>query len=548
MSNQPDENIVAGKVPSEYTNKEVSSFVVSKKTLREKRFDELLMSCREQVVQQIIGPFGLSSAMFEDKAGGNVTTVHNFEKGIVATDEDGSRYKQHQDSLNNPVDRKAYDEDLSKKRKKTFQENEGITSAYTGKELTKDGQTHLDHVVPVNAIEKSAEANLFTTKEQRVQIANAPENLVACESSINQSMQDKDKREWAEAPRKKDPGKTNAESFDIDKQKLNETVAVAEEHVSKEILHAQIKKQGKELLESGAKEAGKNALRQAMGVLMFEFVNGSYLEISRIVKQPPPETGLVDEIIISLKKVLERVQSKMDKAFDAFIAGGTQGFISNFLTFVINNFVTTAAKIVTIIREGIKGLWDAIKMLVSPPPNVSTMEIARSVTKIIAGVITSSLGMMFEESVKGFLLTIPILVPLADTIAPVLTGILTGLVTAFTIYTIDRLFDWLSSTGTEMLQAQLGKLDADAELIGKFACFIQQQYRNTYLYDQILSENTVILASLNRAEHNLVSALGYGEETLQIKERMLRDIPSKIDAFRKKMDELKASLNNYNLE
>lgn len=98
-----------------------------------------------------------------------------------------------------------------------------------------------------------------------------------------------------------------------------------------------------------------------------------------------------------------------------------------------------------------------------------------------------------------------------------------------------------------MLKAQFGKLDADAELIGKLSGFIEQQYRNTHLYDQVVSENSVVLASLNRAEHNLASALGYGEETLQINEGMLRDIPSKIDSVRKKRAELKARLNQYQL-
>lgn len=47
--------------------------------LRQQRLQKLFDDCQQQVISQVIGPFGLSVAMFEDRNGGNVTTVHNFE-------------------------------------------------------------------------------------------------------------------------------------------------------------------------------------------------------------------------------------------------------------------------------------------------------------------------------------------------------------------------------------------------------------------------------------------------------------------------------------
>jgi len=58
---------------------------LNKTEMKEKRMQDLLDSCQSQVLQQIIGPFGLTEAMFDDKDGGNVTTLKNFEKGITAT-------------------------------------------------------------------------------------------------------------------------------------------------------------------------------------------------------------------------------------------------------------------------------------------------------------------------------------------------------------------------------------------------------------------------------------------------------------------------------
>ena len=52
--------------------------------LRNERLQQLMESCQQQVLRQIIGPFGLTPAMFDDKDGGNVTTQHNAKQGIFA--------------------------------------------------------------------------------------------------------------------------------------------------------------------------------------------------------------------------------------------------------------------------------------------------------------------------------------------------------------------------------------------------------------------------------------------------------------------------------
>ena len=68
-------------------------------SLREQRLQKLFADCQQQVISQIIGPFGLSTAMFEDKDGGNVTTLHNFDRednNYVATESDKKLHAQSQ--------------------------------------------------------------------------------------------------------------------------------------------------------------------------------------------------------------------------------------------------------------------------------------------------------------------------------------------------------------------------------------------------------------------------------------------------------------------
>lgn len=453
--------------------------------LRDERFQQLMDNCQQEVLRQIIGPFGLTSAMFDDKTGGNVTTTHNFEKGVTATEQDNTRYEKYQKTLNGEYDRSAYNKDIAEKekRKNLFQKTDAPISSVTGKELPRDGQTHLDHVRSTKRMETDPKANLFMDKAQRVEAANHEDNLVPVEASINQSMQDKDKHEWANAERKKDPGKTNAESFGVDQQLLDKTVKTSDEHINKEIRKAQLKKQGNEVLSSGAKEAGRNALRQAFGVLLHEFANGSFIEIKVLLKERDSEKNLIDRLVESLRRVMGRVINKLKAALEAAIQGGVQGFVSNLLTFLINNLITTSKKIVTIIRESMQGLWKAIKMIVNPPADMSAMDVAREVTKAIAAVVTTGIGLAMEESVKGFVASIPLFVPIADVLAVGVTAIMTGIAGALIIYGIDTLFDSLSSSDTELLAAQAANADAQTQVVGSLEKWLSQQVENSRLYE-----------------------------------------------------------------
>lgn len=473
---------------------------MSRSELREKRLQELLESCRDQVLQQVIGPFGLNPAMFDDKLGGNVTTTHNFEQGVVATELDRQRHEDWHHSQNGGYNREPYDADLPSKRKAMFQNDAPINCAYTGKELPRDGRTHLDHVVSAKRIEIDSRANLYMDRGERVVMANAPENLVPAESSVNQSMQDMDKRAWADKERKKDPGKTNAESFGVDRQRLEDTVQTAEKHVSREVLMAQLSKQGGELAATGAKEAGKNALRQAVGIALHAFVNQSFIELKGFFYRPD-EGSFVDDLTAAMKRVVIRVTDKLRAILDAGIGGAIQGFISNLLTFLINNFIATSAKLVSVIREGMASLWQAVRIMASPPSGMTGLEIAREVSKIIAGLVTTSLGLIFEEAITGMLMTaIPPLAPLLKVIAPAVTAILVGVVSALVVYSLDRLFDWLSDTGTALLQAMEANLDVQRENFERMAQWVQQQYASSERYAVISGEYSTIESHLANAE------------------------------------------------
>jgi 5-methylcytosine-specific restriction endonuclease McrA len=167
------------------------------------------------------------SLITDNKSSDNVEMTSNdtndkIELGVVATEPDKQKHDAYKNSQEK-FDRKPYDKDLPQKRKELFKKDGDITSEYTGNKLRKDGSTHLDHVVAAENIERNSKANLFMDQNQRVDMANSKENLVACEGDINQSMGKKDKKDWVDQQRKKDPGKTNKESFGVDKDRLDKS-------------------------------------------------------------------------------------------------------------------------------------------------------------------------------------------------------------------------------------------------------------------------------------------------------------------------------------
>jgi hypothetical protein len=513
--------------------------------LREQRLQALLESCKDQVLQQVIGPFGLNPAMFEDKQGGSVTTTHNFEQGVVSTELDRERHEEWRRSQNGGYNREPYDVDLPGKRKSMLQSDAPIHSAYTGNELPRDGRTHLDHVVAAKRIETDSRANLYKSRDERVAMANAPENLVPAESSINQSMQDMDKRTWADKERKKDPGKTNAESFGVDRQRLEDTVQTAERHVNREVLMAQLSKQGSELATTGAKEAGKNALRQAIGIALHVFVNQSFIELKGFFDRPDGG-NLVDDLTAALKRVVTRVTDRLRTILDAGIGGAIQGFISNLLTFLINNFITTSAKLVSVIREGMTSLWRAIKMMVSPPADITGLEIAREVSKIIAGVVTTSLGLIFEEAITGALMAAaPLLAPLMKVIAPAVTAILVGVVSALVVYGLDRFFDWLSDAGTALLQVMEANMDALKGNLANMAQWIEQQYVNSERYAAISCEYRLIEIHLANAEKAQSVAIADQKSRINNNQNFMINLSASMAAQNTNEKDVLAMLEDY---
>lgn len=233
---------------------------------------------------------------------------------------------------------------------------------YTGAAVSSDGKTkvksgevvnaELDHVVSIGETHSTAKNHLAlgkvvtdpATGEQVVdtsrirEMVNHDDNLALTNKPANGSKKAHDLKEWA--GRERADGTTNAEEFGLDDKLVNEAYSKARAHAENTANSALLKKQATELLQTGGKQAALMGLRQSLGLLLTELVNGLFNEFKVLIKAGV-EAGktLFEEIKERLQRVIASVVKKIPAAASQAFQGGVSGFMSNLITFLINNFL-----------------------------------------------------------------------------------------------------------------------------------------------------------------------------------------------------------------
>ena len=400
--------------------------------IKEERLEKLFQDCQAQILNQIIGPFGLSTTMFEDRNGGNVTTTHNFSRDD--TDYIAEKDKASHAQANKQYNRNDYkSNDWDKKSKE--HRSKGV-DGYTGKETPAEDMD-LDHITSLKEISDNKKAHLALntgkSTDKMTTMANSDENLVATHKSINRSKSAQNISEFAEK---------NGERFGLDKAKIEQEKQRSESHINSTVNLELAKKQSLELLQTSGSQMVKMGLKEGLGILLVELVNGLFNEFKILFKKGVNAgESLFKEIGKRLKKILESVIKKIPNALESSVKGGISGLLSNLVTFLINNFLSTAKRYVTMIRDGFLGLLRAFKMIFFPPKDMTSDEALQAGLKILSTVIVSSIGLLLNESISTFLTTVPFIKPIADLITPVLLGISTGLISVFISYQIDSYFE-----------------------------------------------------------------------------------------------------------
>ncbi len=445
----------------------------------DEKISALIEACQKECLQAVIRPFGIARVLFEDKNGGNVTTLHNFGQGVTATAEDAKRYSEWEKSTKAPLNREPYDYDTKLNRSgqpavnksgevqktqfnstkkgaifKKMGEGEIVTDGYTGKRLgtkvnndiDKETPINLEHITSVKEIETESGNHLFAKgnsseerQQDRVGLARNDNNLTLTQGPLNNSKGDKDLKEWANGTNRKDPSMTNAEFYGANSELMDKEYRKSKDFFKKENRKRQIKKQGLETLATGANEGVKMGIQQAVGVVMEEFVRAAFVEIKDSWQNG--FKGAVDDTFLDalkerLTRVAKRIQDKWKDAAFALRDGFLSGFLSNLVTVIINMVKKTSASVVRILREGAMSLYRALKTLAFHPEDMSLAQAADAASKLLAAGLVTSGGILLEEAFES---SLKALGPLAPYVASIAAGVTTGLCTVFAVYLLDKI-------------------------------------------------------------------------------------------------------------
>ena len=495
------------------------SEVEAPQNFREQRMQQLIDECTQTVLQQIIQPFGLSMAMFNDQDGGDVDTVHNARKGVYATEEEKKKFENREKYDSSKYH--SHEKYIDINRKVKQQKEEGsLEDAYTGELVTPDQKVDLDHTV--SAHEAHNDPGAYLAEKNPANLVNTETNLNPTLSSINRSKKAKNMEKFIEDWEKQRPKRqqeiktlsakqhlTDKERKKLEKLKHLEQFSPEEaikiEKAARQAYNSEINKYytSKKFIGNSAKAAGaaavKSAVQQAIGMLLVEFARASFHEIKMFIKERSETSknifqDIKDRLTVVMKKVFEKLK-KWKELAQSMGEGFLSGFFSSLLTTFINIFATTAKRFVRAIREGFRSLVETFKLLFFRPKDMSEEEALKLIIKSLTGVFFTTVGIAAETALNTFLQGIPVIGQFASFITPVLLGILSGISIAIVSYLVDRAFDLFHKSEREfnnLLQVENSVLIStkSVELVMNSYISMGQTFEEMQIkYDTVIEDN-----------------------------------------------------------
>lgn len=442
------------------------------------RLETTLEKCKSDVIQSIVGPFGLGKFVSAyDKRGGNVDTIHNVRNGVWATDADREKHESRGEY--DPTPYHAHENYKAKNAATSEDVKAGTaTDALTGKTL-RHKQKQLDHVI--SAKETHDDAGITLADLNHTDIANRPDNLAPIHYSINASKKAMSMSEylaWLDKQKESRNARieeltAKAERSDKERKeldKLTQQASVDEAHAREldekarkdrdsEVNHQYYtgEKFAFNVFGSGLIEGGKMGAQQMIGAAIAEFLVGLVEEI-----QDWHRNGRKD---FNFKKRFGRVRDRVVSKWKEFLSHGVQGalsgFISNLATVVINAFVTTQKRVGRMIREGVFSMFRAFKTIIVRPEGMTYKQAMHEASKLAFGGALVIGGFAVEEilvrQLQAFGLGL-----IADVAGAVIVGSLVAIATLLCALTLDHLDLFGAEAATR--DEQVGKmLMADTE-------------------------------------------------------------------------------------
>ncbi|MDY5185486.1 magnesium transporter [Helicobacter trogontum] len=424
------------------------------------RFEQMLQECKRSVIQSIVVPFGLSRIIATyDKTGGNVDTIHNVRKGVYATDNERQKYENKEQYNSGDYHKDQQYIDINRSAGEQIK-NGKVYDYLTREKILRRDSVDLDHIVSAKEIHNDPGRVLAETDGKT--LANMESNLAFTDKSINRSKQDKPmvdflaKRDERVAEIKRLEEKrgylTQQEMKELEKLKrqleIDDKEALKRDKEARDSINTAINKAyytSSKFMEqvtiTSAKEGVKMGGQQALGLIVVEFFTALFDEIEDSYhKGFYIETGFFESLSKRIKNIKQRLQeyiaTKYKEIVLTFGTGFLSGILSNLTTTMINIFMTTSARLVRVIREGVFSFFRAIKLILFPPNNISRKEAWHEAKKLIVSGIIVGVGVFVEQAIESFLTSIGV-GAFTNVFTSIFVGALTGVAIAMAMYWLD---------------------------------------------------------------------------------------------------------------
>ena len=437
--------------------------------------------------QSIISQFSLMGFVANAHEGADIETIHNVRQGVWQDEAKWQEFKKRQ-----PYDKsiqsklhggdKKYQQLNAKLREQA--RSGKLKDAYTGQSFAKSDidRTHmrvdLDHVVATKEIYNDPATGIIDQDLSRY--ANDKSNLKLVNRNSNRSKSDLTMDQAIERNRRAhddlvnnrtkiqndqslsaEERQTKLQNIDnrlnaneAEMKKVDQTARrTMNRHMAKDYyLNSEtLKKAGK----ASAKAGFTAAKNQAVGIVMMTTLDIVIPEMEEFVAHWK-EFGSMSERIEAeksmMKRIGKRLASKWKEVLKELAAGifnaATSGFASTIMTIIINAFVTTTSSFGKLLLDSVQGLYQAVKTLIMNPEHLDKAALIKSVIGIVGTTVIGTIGMSVAQAVRAELLTIPLLVPVADPLSAVLAALVTGVLSALFMTGLNHLKDVQAALAT----------------------------------------------------------------------------------------------------
>lgn len=514
---------------------------------------ELFEQVKKEIASNILTQFGLSQFYDNFQKGGSVTTLHNARANVFPGEngEDQKRFNNKFDRTNYEGKKLTitnletgkkeviYDSTLSGQRKNKFSDNMPLKDAYTGKDLQKDGSTHLDHITSAKHIHSDDALRLYMSDYERSVLATSDKNMAYTNSSLNQSKGEHDLKDWVNKTQKKQT-QNNADRFGIDVSKALEKDKESKEYLKK----AKNRARRDHYIKNTSKAAGRQALnqgkKQVVGVLVYEISDMFFSVLTPILRKWNSYDSMTSRMDDFKRRCTQEVHSMQDRVKPLLLKlvasgnkGAVSGIVSTIIETVINTFMTTAASFGKILCDGIQGIISAFKIIVSKDSSITKKEKIKKAVEIIGSAIIASTGVLITETISKKLLLTPF-APFAEEIGTVLGMIITGFFTASLIFTIENFGEICSQVKDGYALMKYGATVTKGQ--------IELEYQS--IIDKIDDAYTVILTRIHDEYKTLNKLQEMASDFSLIAEEQFRNSISYADAMKVSTDRILKNQEN----